>query len=165
MMSTLRSWIRVALTGAALIAVSASPVWPAAPQAKEAPARLTQIGFEDCEPFQVRGKVMEVRAERGTFVVAEREICEMDIVTGIGRQHTTYYDISGKPEEKRSYRMGQYLFVKGYLLPAGNVAALEVRVIEKPQEKRVHYKPIANQGKASRSASRRNAGNQVAEEP
>jgi hypothetical protein len=165
MMSTLRSWIRVALAGAALIAVSASPVWPAAPQAKEVPARVTQIGFDDCEPFQVRGKVMEVRAERGTFVVAEREICEMDIVTGTGRQHTTYYDISGKPEEKRPYRMGQYLLVKGYLLPAGNVAALEVRVIEKPQEKRVHYKPIANQGKASRSASRRNAGNPVAGQP
>jgi len=165
MMNILKSWTRLALAGAALIAVTASPVWPAAPPAKEVPARVTQIGFDDCEPFQVRGKVMEVRPERGTFVVAEREICEMDIVTGTGRQHTTYYDISGKPEEKRRYRVGQYLLVKGYLLPAGNVAALEVRVIEKPQEKRAHYKPIANQGQASRSASRRNAGNQVAEQP
>jgi hypothetical protein len=165
MMSTLRSWIRVALAGTILVIVSAGPVWPAAPVANEMPARVTQIGFEDCEPFQVRGKVMEVRAERGTFVVAEREICEMDIVTGTGRQHTAYYDISGKPEEKRSYRVGQYLLVKGYLLPAGNVAALEVRVIEKPQEKRVPYKPIANQGKASRSASRRSAGGESAQQP
>jgi hypothetical protein len=165
MMNILKSWTRLALAGAALIAVTASPVWPAAPHTKEAPARVTQIGFDDCEPFQVRGKVMEVRPERGTFVVAEREICEMDIVTGTGRQHTTYYDISGKPEEKRPYRVGQYLFVKGYLLPSGNVAALEVRVIEKPQGKSAHYKPIANQGKAAHSGSRRNAGNQVAEQP
>jgi hypothetical protein len=165
MMSTLKSWMRIALAGAALVALAAQPVFPADLGAKEAPARVTQIGFEDCEPFQVRGKIMEVRPERGTFVVAEREICEMDIITGAGRQHTTYYDISGNPEEKHPYRVGQYLLVKGYLLPAGNVAALEVRVIEKPQEKRVPYKPIADQGKASRSASRRGAGNESAQLP
>jgi hypothetical protein len=165
MISTLTSWTRFALAGAALIALAAQPVYPADPGAKETPARVTRVDFEECEPFQVRAKVMEVRPEKGTFVVAEHEICEMDIVTGSGRQHTTYYDISGKPEEKRLYRVGQYLFVKGYLLPAGNVAALEVRVIEKPQEKRVPYKPIANQGKASRTAARRSAGGASAEQP
>lgn len=165
MISPLKSWIRAALAVAVLVAAPAGPVWSAAPLAKEVPARVTQIGFEECEPFQVRAKVMEVRPERETFVVAEREICEMDLITGSGRQQTTYYDISGKPEEKHPYRVGQYLFVKGYLLPTGNVAALEVRAIEKPQEKRRPYKPIENQNKASRSASRRSAGGDGGQQP
>jgi hypothetical protein len=165
MISTFKSWMRIALTGALLAAVSAGPAWAAAPAAKEVPSRVTRIDFEECEPFQVRARVMEVRPERETFVVAEREICEMDLITGSGRQQTTYYDISGKPEEKHPYRVGQYLFVKGYLLPTGNVAALEVRAIEKPQEKRRPYKPIENQNKASRSASRRSAGGDGGQQP
>ncbi len=161
MTSPLKSWIRAALMGAVLVAAPAEPAWSAAPLAKDVPARVTQIGFEDCELFQVRAKVMEVRPERGTFVVAEREICEMDVFTGNGRLQTVYHDLAGQPDSKRQYRAGQYLFVKGYLLPAGNVAAIEVREIEKPKEARVRYKPIANQAKASR----RSAGGAGAQEP
>ena len=153
MISPFKSWIRAALVAAVLVAAPADPVWSAAPLTKDVPARVTQIGFEDCEPFQVRAKVMEVRHERGTFVVAEREICEMDVVTGNGRQQTTYYDLTGKAEAKRHYRVGQYLLVKGYLMPAGNVAAIEVREIEQPKEKRIPYKPIANQGRAARRSA------------
>ena len=153
MISPLKSWTRAALVVAVLAVAPASPVWSAAPLVKDVPARVTQIGFEDCEPFQVRAKVMEVSHERGTFVVAEREICEMDVATGTGRQQTTYYDLAGKSEPKRQFRVGQYLFVKGYLLPTGNVAAIEVREIEKPKENRAPYKPIANQAKASRRSS------------
>jgi hypothetical protein len=160
MISPLKSWIRAALAVAVLVAAPAGPAWSAAPLTKDVPARVTQIGFEDCEPFQVRAKVMEVRAERGTFVVAESEICEMDVVTGKGRLQTVYHDLAGQPDSKRQYRVGQYLFVKGYLLPAGNVAAIEVREIEKPKEARVRYKPIANQGRASRRSAGADRGQQ-----
>jgi hypothetical protein len=154
MINRLRWWTMAALAGVALVALSALPVLSADTGGREAPARVTRIDFENSEPFQVRAKVMEVKPEKGTFVVAEREICEMDVISADGRLHTTYYDLAGKSEEKHSYRVGQYVSVKGYLLPEGYVAAVEVRVIEKPQEKRVPYKPIANQGKGSHPGSR-----------
>jgi hypothetical protein len=150
-------WWTSALAGVALIALAAHPALAADKEAKEAPARVTRIDFENSEPYQVRAKVMEVKPAQGTFIVAEREICELDLVTGTGHLHTTHYNLAGNPVEAHAYRVGQYLLVKGYLLPEGNVAATEVRMIEKPQGAPAKYKPIAAQGKGKRG-SRTSAG-------
>jgi hypothetical protein len=154
MANTQIKWIAAAISAMALIALSALPVLAAAQGNPEAPVQVKRIDFENSDPYQVRGKVMEVQAGKGTFVVAEREIREMDVVTENERLRTMYFDLAGKPEEKRAYRIGQFVFVKGYLTPEGYVAALEVRLIEKPQGKRLPYKPIANKARSSHGGRR-----------
>jgi hypothetical protein len=113
---------------------------------------VTRIDFDGSDPFRVRARVMEVRPAKGTFILAEREICEMDVVTGAGHLQTAYFDLAGQPREKLALKVGQWVLVKGYLLPEGHVAATEIRAIEKPAEKRVPYKPVADQARGKRNS-------------
>ena len=154
MITRLKRWAALGLTALALAGLSATAASSADTGTHEAPARVTRIDFDASEPFQVRARIMEVKPERGTFVVGEREICETDVDNGADRLRTSYYDLAGKPEQRHPYRVGQYVWVKGYLLPDGYVAATEIRLIDKPAPAAVPYKPIANQkNKRSRSGS------------
>jgi hypothetical protein len=136
-----------------VIGLPAKPAWPAEPLAKETAISVKRIDFDECESVDIRAKIMDVRPDRGTLVVAEREIRDMDVEEGGRRIKTTYQSIDGKPESRTAFREGQYVRVKGVLHPDGYVAAFSVQKIEKPVEKKMKYKPVAASQKASRKAS------------
>jgi hypothetical protein len=155
MMKGLHRWIAAGLTGLALI-TAAAQAGAAEPAVGETVGLVTRIDFNACDPYQVQAKVMEVRPGKGTFVVAERQVFDMDVVSGTDRLRTRHFDLAGKPVEKLHLRVGQFVSVKGFLQPDGHVAAAEIRAIEKPEQKRMTYKPVTNARKASRSTSRGN---------
>jgi hypothetical protein len=155
MMTGRYRWIAAGLTGLALI-IATAHAGAAESAAREAVGLVTRIDFNACEPYQVQAKVMEVRPGKGTFVVAEREVFEMDAVSGTERLRTRHFDLAGNPVEKLRLRAGQFLSVKGFLQPDGHVVAAEIRAIEKPELKRAPYKPVTKARKASRSTSRVN---------
>jgi hypothetical protein len=138
----------------ALIGLQAIPVSAAEPGVQEVFIRVTALEFDECEPVQVRSKIMEVRADKGTIVVAEREIREMDVETGGRRIKTVYLNPEGQPAASDAFRVGQDVLVRGFLHPDGYVAASEVQKIEKLYEKKMVYKPVASQNKASRKGMR-----------
>ena len=96
MITRLKRWAAFGLAGLALVGLSAAAATPAEIATHEAPARITRIDFDASEPFQVRARIMEVRPEKGTFVVAEREICETDVDTGADRLRTAVNDMVEK---------------------------------------------------------------------
>ena len=151
MTSRLKEWT-IVLVVLAIVVPGTAPVGAADRDDREAPARVTRIDFDGSEPFRVRAKVMELRPAKGTFVLTEREICETDVVTAAGHLQTAYFDLTGQPREKLALKVGQWVLVKGYLLPEGYVAATEIRAIEKPEEKRVPYKPVTAQAKGKRDS-------------
>jgi len=137
-----------------IIGLQAYPVQAAEPGVKEILVQVTALDFDECEPVQIRSKIMEVHADRGTIVVAEREIKEMDVETGGQRIKTAYLNQEGQPAASDAFRVGQDVLVKGFLHPDGYVAASEIQKIEKPHEKKIVYKPVASHSKASRKAMR-----------
>ena len=141
---------------AVLVAASllACPVGSAEPPKKEAAGRLTTIDFDECEPFQVRARIMEIRPEKGIIIVAEREIKQLDVEVGGRLIRTAFLNMEGKPVPWNAFRAGQHVMVKGLLHSDGYVAAFEVQQIEKPQEKMAPYKPISSQNKLYRKAKR-----------
>ncbi|MFO7709688.1 MAG: hypothetical protein R6V84_16090 [Desulfobacterales bacterium] len=117
--------------------------------------RIIAIDLDACEPFEVRTMIMEVRRERGTLVVAEREIRELEAMVGGHPLKTEFLNLEGKPEPMAAFRVGQYVEVKGFLHPDGYVAALQVQKIAKPQEPKFVYRPVAESAKDARKKPRR----------
>jgi hypothetical protein len=138
---------------AALFVLLPGSLWAADPEPdKELLISVTTIDFDECEPVLIRSKIMDAHLKKGTLVVAEREVREMDVTSGGQRIKTSYLNIEGKPEPRAAFRAGQYVLVKGFQHPDGYIAASVVQKIEKPAEKKTIYKPVAE----SRRASRRN---------
>lgn len=131
------------------------PASAAAPENENTakPARLTAIDPDECEPFFVQTRIMEITRERGTLVVAERELREMDAMVGGKRLKTELLGLDGKPEPAAAFRVGQYVKVEGFLHPDGYVAALVVQKIEKPVEPKVKYAPIEKSKKSLRRSA------------
>jgi hypothetical protein len=139
---------------AALFVLLPGSLWAADPEPdKELLISVTTIDFDECEPVLIRSKIMDAHLKKGTLVVAEREVREMDVTSGGQRIKTSYLNIEGKPEPRAAFRPGQYVLVKGFQHPDGYIAASVVQKIEKPAEKKTTYKPVAE----SRRASRRNS--------
>jgi len=58
----------------AAVGLGLSPVDAAEKESKALATRVTAIDFDECTPFQIRAKIMELHPENGTIVVAEKEI-------------------------------------------------------------------------------------------
>jgi hypothetical protein len=138
-----------------LIGLTANLSWSAAPNAKEPMNIVKTIDFDECEPVKLRDKIMEVNPERGTFVVLEREIREIDVETGGRRIKTSFLGIAGEPEPRDSFGAGQYVLVNGTLHPDGYVAAFVVQKIVTPQDVKSISKPNAESQARARKAGRR----------
>jgi hypothetical protein len=128
-------WLAAA---AAILACIALAPGPAVARDKPNPKStvLTQIDFDDCDPFQVRAKVMEADPLADTFVVAEKEIRRIDIGSGEKALRTVHLDREGQAEPSGRYRAGEYVVVKGWLHPEGFVAASSIQRIAKPAEEK-----------------------------
>ncbi len=125
----------------------------AAAPGNEHPARagrLTALDPEECEPFLVQTRIMEITRERGTLVVAEREIREIEATIGDKQFKTEFLGLDGTPETAAGFRVGQYVMVEGFLHPDGYVAALVVQKIEKPVEPKRTYAPVEKSRKSLR---------------
>jgi hypothetical protein len=116
-------------------------------------ALLTAIDPDECEPFFVQTRIMEITRERGTLVVAERELREIDATVEGKRLKTELLGPDGKPEPAGAFRVGQYVKVEGFLHPDGYVAALVVQKIEKPVEPRLKYTPVEKSKKSLRRSA------------
>jgi len=149
---TTASWRGIGLSLLALIGLWADPVWSTEPEPQEPVSLVKQIDLDECEPITLRSKIMEASPERGTLVVAEREVRDMNVETASRRIKTSYLDIAGQPEPRGLFRAGEYVRVEGYLHPDGYIAASSIQKIEKPVEKKTKYKPIERSKKASRKS-------------
>lgn len=139
------------VTTVALFGLLTSSLWAAAPASETVPLIcVTTINFDECEPVLIRAKIMDVDLKKGTLLVVEREVREMDVTSGGERLKTAYLTIEGKPEPRAAFRPGQYVMVKGFQHSDGYIAATVVQKIEKPADKKVKYKPVAAAKKASR---------------
>jgi hypothetical protein len=137
-----------------LFGLLTSAPWAAAPEPeKESPILVTSIDFDACEPVLIRSQIMEVQLQKGTLVVSEREVREMDVTSDGEQVKTRYLSIEGKPELRAAFRVGQYVMVKGFQHPDGYIAASVVQKIEKPADKKAKYKPVEAAKKASRRTS------------
>jgi hypothetical protein len=149
------AWSRMRLLRCLIpLAVSAllsTPLLAAAPELEgEFIMRISTINFDECDPIVIRSKVMEVHPKKGTIVVAEKEVREMDVSSDGRRIKTTCLKPDGNPDSIGSFRVGQYVRVEGFLHPDGYIAALSIQRIEKPVEKPFRYKPIEAAGKSFR---------------
>jgi hypothetical protein len=133
-----------------LIGLTANLSWSAEPNAKEPMHIVKTIDFDECEPIKIQDKIMGVNPERGTFVVLEREIREIDVEKGGRRIKTSFLSLSGEPEPRDSFRVDQYVLVKGFQHPDGYIAAAVVQKIDKPADRKMKYKPVEASKKAFR---------------
>jgi hypothetical protein len=158
---SVRRLVRFLVVGAAFSAVCLAAGAADAAAEKEnplMPGRLTSIDPELCEPFQVRTAVMAVHREKGTLVVAEREIRTLDAMINGKHLITEFLGQDGKPEEVGTFRTGQYVKVEGFLHPDGYVAALVVQKIAKPQAAKFIYRPVAESAKRSGQSKQQRSG-------
>jgi hypothetical protein len=139
----------------AAVGLGLPPVDAAEKESHGLPSPVTAIDFDECEPYQIRDKIMALHPNNGTIVVAEREIRVLDVVAGGQAIKTEFLAMDGKPELPSTFGVGQYVWVKGVLHPAGYVAAFVVQKIVKPQEEKFTYKPIAESQAKARKAGRR----------
>lgn len=132
----------------------------AAPEKETAltPGLLTSLNPDECEPFQARTLIMEIHREKGTLVVAEREIHALDTVVNGKPLKTEFLGQDGKPEGVGAFRVGQYVNVEGFLHPDGTVAALVVQKITKPPATKFVYRPVAESAKKAGLKNKRRSG-------
>jgi hypothetical protein len=147
------SWQGIGSAVLVLIGLAATPAWSAEQKVNETVSIVRTIDLDECEPIKIRAKIMEVNSEKGTLVVVEREIREIDFDKGGQRVKTSYLNIEGKPEPRAAFRPGQYVLVKGFQHPDGFMVASVVQKIEKPAEKKTSYKPVVEGQRASRRNS------------
>ena len=139
----------------AAVGLGLPPVDAAEKESQALSTRVTVIDFNECEPYQIRAKIMDLHPENGTIVVAEREIRALDVVAGGKPIKTEFLTMDGKPESPSAFSVGQYVWVKGVLHPDGFVAAFVVQKIVKPQEEKFVYKPnVESQAKARKTGRR-----------
>jgi hypothetical protein len=144
------SWRGIGFALLGLIGLTVNPAWSAQPE-PDAPAIIVKkIDLDECEPVKIRAKIMEVRPDRGTLVVVEREVRDMDVERSDRRIKTSYLSIAGQLEPRDSFRAGQYVLVEGFLHPDGYIAASVIQKIEKPVEQKTKYKPVEASKKAFR---------------
>jgi len=144
------SWRILAPAFLAALALLVTPAESAEPGSQETLSMVRMIDFDECEPVKIQSKIMEVRPDTGTIVVAEREIRGVDVENGDRRIRTSYLNREGKPEPRDSFRAGQYVLVEGILHPDGYIAAFVVQEIERPVEKKTKFKPVELSKKGSR---------------
>lgn len=150
MFTRTQTWLLHWMMIAALFGLLPGSLWAADPEPdKELLILVTTIDFDECEPVLIRSKIMDAHLKKGTLVVAEREVREMDVTSGGQRVRTAYLNIEGKPELRAAFRPGQYVLVKGFLHPDGYIAASVVQKIDKPADKKVTYKPVLAAKKGS----------------
>jgi hypothetical protein len=139
----------------AAVGLGLPPVDAAEKESKALSTRVTAIDFNECEPYQVRAKIMGLHPENGSILVAEREIRALDVNAGGKPIKTEFLTMDGKPESPGAFSVGQYVWVKGVLHPDGFVAAFVVQKIVKPQAVKFISKPnVGSQAKARKVGRR-----------
>jgi hypothetical protein len=151
----MRRWVAGIFLALAAVGLGLLPVAAAEKESKALSTRVTAIDFDECEPYQVRDKIMALNPQNGTIVVAERQIRALDVVVGGKPIQTEFLTMDGKPELPSDFIIGQYVWVKGVLHPNGFVAAFVVQKIAKPQEEKFIYKPNVESQAKARKAGRR----------
>jgi hypothetical protein len=151
----IRRWVGGIVLALAAVGLGLLPVAAAEKESRALATRVTAIDFDECEPYQVRDRIMALHPQNGTIVVAEREIRALDVVAGGKRIKTEFLTMDGKPELPSDFIIGQYVWVKGVLHPDGFVAAFVVQEIAKPREEKFIYKPNVESRAKARKTGRR----------
>ena len=87
------SWQGIGLAVLAIIGLAANPARSAEQKVNETASVVKTIDFDECEPVNLRAKIMEADAEKGTLVVVEREVRQIDFDSGGQRIKTSYLNI------------------------------------------------------------------------
>ena len=124
-----------------------------APSVKDPSVGVKPIDLDECEPIDIQARIIEIKPDQGNLVVAEREVKDIDVKHGDRRIKTSYLNLEGRPDSRNSFRLGQYVRVKGALHPDGYICAYKVQKIDKPVEKNMKYKPIEAGRKPFRKTS------------
>jgi len=151
----IRRWVAGIVLVMAAVGLGLLPVAAAEKESKALLSWVTAIDLDECEPYQIRDKIMALHPQYGTIVVAEREIRALDVVADGKLIKTEFLTMDGKPESPSALSVGQYVWVKGVLHPDGFVAAFVVQQIAKPQEEKFIYKPNVESPAKARKKARR----------
>jgi hypothetical protein len=81
---------------------------------------------EDVEFFELQCTVMEVHPRRNYLIVGEKKIELVDLQKGAQRYRTMLRDSTGKTIPLSSFKKGQWVFVRGFRLLDGRIAAREI---------------------------------------
>ena len=96
---------------------------------------LKNFSFDDCDPFEARALIMEVRSNRAQFVAAEQTIYVVNARFGNERLITELAVADGKRMDFESFRQGEWVYVKGFKHIDGGVVASLVQKIDEPESK------------------------------
>ena len=94
---------------------------------KEVAGQVSVIDFDDCDPVQMRAKIMGINPVNGAMIVGEKEIRLLDTHLGGKLIKTAFLDPEGKPESPAAFMVGHEILIKGMVHPEGFVAALVVQ--------------------------------------
>jgi len=84
------------------------------------------IDQTDAEFFQIQCTIMEVHPEASYLIVGEKRIELVDFLKGNKRYRTILKNSKGETIPFNSFRKGQWVFVRGFRLSDGRIAAREI---------------------------------------
>jgi hypothetical protein len=143
------------LAAAVVFCITAASGPASAGDKKIKKSTLTEIDFDDCDPFEVSARIMEVDPDGDFFVVAEKEIRYVDLSAGDRPIRTVHLDMDGKAQPAGRYREGEHVQVKGWAHPDGFVAAASIQRIAKPLEEKPKLTADKPQTRKERKLARR----------
>jgi hypothetical protein len=113
--------------------------------------RFKDFSFDDCDPFRVRARIVDINAKAALLVAAGQTIYVVDWSIGDQQLTTELTDVDGDPLDFGALRQGQWVLVKGFKHIDGGVVASLVQRIDPPD----HPKPIVRKiSKGSRRHKR-----------
>ena len=119
---------------------------------------LTNFSFDDCDPFEVRARIMDVDGKKAQLVAAEQTIYVVDL--SLGDQHliTELTDPEGNGMDFSAFSRGQWVYVKGFKHIDGGVVALLVQQIDPPDRKKPVVRKISKESRRYKIIKRRTSG-------
>jgi len=115
---------------------------------------LKNFSFDDCDPFEARALIMEVRSNKAQFVAAEQTIYVVNARLGNERLITELADADGNRMDFESFRQGEWVYVKGFKHIDGGVVASLVQKIDTPERQMPVLRKISKEPRRHKSAQR-----------
>ena len=134
----------------AAVGLGLSPVDAAEKESKAFSTRVTAIDFDECEPYQVRAQIMDLHPEKGTIVVAEREIRALDVVAGGNRSRPNSSRWMANRNRRAPSKSASTCGSRGCFTPTDLWPPLWCRKSINRLIGKMNYKPVEASRKSSR---------------
>ena len=119
---------------------------------------LTNFSFDDCDPFEVRARIIDVDGKKAQLVAAEQTIYVVDLSLGDQHLTTELTDADGHRMDFGAFNQGQWVYVKGFKHIDGGVVASLVQRIDPPERKKPVVRKISKESRRYKIIKRRASG-------